>query len=484
MTLKGSAVIELTDVRTGHREIVKHNNLVTTAIDSLLNELPPSVLYSAGYNLNSKLLPVIPNLIGGILLYTNALNEQPSMHYAPSDNTVVGYSSNEVNSGEDIKRGSLNLTESGVLEDGSGYRFVFDFANTQGNGTIHALSLTSKLGGFGAVGSNMASLVGSMLTSAKSEDWPVKYAAITSIDPDKGVAYAVYLTEANTVTVDEIVCWNRTISLMKDLTPGEVKATRTLTTNSFGVGSSAWNAAFCDGGDGFIYGFQHSGNTAGNSTGSATILYIKISKSDWSFTEGSFTVPAQIWVLGFQTKRNLNTNFIVQDGQLYLVKYDKSGVLKVNLENPSDVVELDNSDGITVVVPDTNASNYTTESGTTAASYSYNGCAFNRIGNILYFANGYIENDRLIQTAKRTTLTAAPFGYGNHCCGRPNVQVGPYAVWARSQWRYADRNSTAGSVYLYLSWMTPYLATINNLDAPVEKTADKTMKITYILREE
>ena len=484
MTLKGSAVIELTDVRTGHREIVKHDNLVTTAIDSLLNELPPSVLYSAGYNLNNKLLPVIPNLIGGILLYTNALAEQPSMHYAPNDNTVVGYSSNEVNSGEDTKRGSLNLTESGVLEDGSGYRFVFDFANTQGNGTIHALSLTSKLGGLGAVGTAMAGYIGMLISSGTSKDWPVKHAAITSIDPDTEVAYAVYLTEENTVTVDEIVCWNRTISLMKDLTPGEVKATRTLTTNSFGVGSSAWHAAFCDGGDGFIYGFQHSGNTAGNSTGSATILYIKISKSDWSFTEGSFTIPAQIWALGFQTRRNLNTNFIVQDGQLYLVKYDKSGILKVNLENPSDVVELDNSDGITVDVPATNTSNYTTDLGTTAAYYFYNGCALNRIGNILYFANGYIENDRLIQTTKRTTLTAAPYGYGNYCCGRPNVQVGPYVIWVSSHWGYVDRNSTAGSARLHLSWMTPYLATINNLDTPVEKTADKTMKITYILREE
>lgn len=481
MTLKGSAVIELTDVRTGHREIVKHDNLVTTAIDSLLNELPPSVLYGAGYNFNSKLLPVIPNLIGGILLYTNALAEQPSMHYAPNDNTVVGYSSNEVNSGEDIKRGSLNLTESGVLEDGSGYRFVFDFANTQGNGTIHALSLTSRLGGFGAVGSNMTSFVGNMLTSDESEDWPVKHAAITSIEPDKEVAYAVYLTEENTVTIDEIECWNRTISLMRTLKPGEVRATHTLTTNSFGVGSNPWYAAFCDGGDGFIYGFQHSGNTSGNSTGSATILYIKISKSDWSFTEGSFTIPAQIWALGCQTNRNLNTNFIVQDGQLYLVKYDKSGVLKVNLENPSDVVELDNSDGITVVVPNTNTSNYTTGSGTTSAEFFYNGCAFNCIGNILYFANGFIENGRLIQTAERTTITKAPYGYGNHCCGRPNVQVGPYVVWATSQWGYRE---TFGTVHLFLSWMTPYLATINNLDTPVTKTADKTMKITYILREE
>ena len=31
---------------------------------------------------------------------------------------------------------------------------------------------------------------------------------------------------------------------------------------------------------------------------------------------------------------------------------------------------------------------------------------------------------------------------------------------------------------------TDYLATINNLDSPVVKTADKTMKVTYTLSEE
>ena len=40
--------------------------------------------------------------------------------------------------------------------------------------------------------------------------------------------------------------------------------------------------------------------------------------------------------------------------------------------------------------------------------------------------------------------------------------------------------------YSTVGWymMTNYLATINNLDVPVTKTADKTMKITYILQEQ
>ena len=43
-----------------------------------------------------------------------------------------------------------------------------------------------------------------------------------------------------------------------------------------------------------------------------------------------------------------------------------------------------------------------------------------------------------------------------------------------------------GTNYAYIRRMVRpnYLGTINDLDAPVEKTPDKTMKITYTLRRE
>lgn len=47
-----------------------------------------------------------------------------------------------------------------------------------------------------------------------------------------------------------------------------------------------------------------------------------------------------------------------------------------------------------------------------------------------------------------------------------------------------SQSSGDAIVYTSLTLDAPYLATINNLASPVEKTADKTMKITYILREE
>lgn len=50
----------------------------------------------------------------------------------------------------------------------------------------------------------------------------------------------------------------------------------------------------------------------------------------------------------------------------------------------------------------------------------------------------------------------------------PLIYFCDYGTWSTSGW--------------YM--MCNYLATINNLDAPITKTADKTMKITYILQEQ
>ena len=41
-----------------------------------------------------------------------------------------------------------------------------------------------------------------------------------------------------------------------------------------------------------------------------------------------------------------------------------------------------------------------------------------------------------------------------------------------------------GSEYRTVYLLTPYRASINNLSSPVEKTAEKTMKITYTLTQE
>ena len=60
----------------------------------------------------------VKNMIGGILLFPKTLEEDAGHIYEMSDNLPVAYASNNVNTTANAARGSLNQTESKVLENG------------------------------------------------------------------------------------------------------------------------------------------------------------------------------------------------------------------------------------------------------------------------------------------------------------------------------------------------------------------------------
>ena len=85
-----------------------------------------------------------------------------------------------------------------------------------------------------------------------------------------------------------------------------------------------------------------------------------------------------------------------------------------------------------------------------------------------------VGSDFLINTEDRVFRKAnnAPWTY----TGSPLFQYGPYLF----SFGGYDAKHTRQNLFL----LTPYLATINNLETSVIKTADKTMKITYTILEE
>ena len=60
--------------------------------------------------------------------------------------------SSDANNTTDIRRGSRNLTESKRID--GGYKFVWDFATSQANGTISAIALTNRIAGIGQENGN------------------------------------------------------------------------------------------------------------------------------------------------------------------------------------------------------------------------------------------------------------------------------------------------------------------------------------------
>ena len=73
----------------------------------------------------------------------------------------------------------MNLTESKTTD--KGYKFVWDFTTSQGNGTISAVCLTHKYGGVGYFGDTFDA--GKRLLRMRKEDFKMK--AITKIEPSE-----------------------------------------------------------------------------------------------------------------------------------------------------------------------------------------------------------------------------------------------------------------------------------------------------------
>ena len=92
-------------------ETVSEANMVTNAVNDILGVNPMGVMYKAGgkyddsLTWNNALLPICPNMIGGILLFPGSITEQADNIYLPSTNLPVAYASNDVNATANTKRG-------------------------------------------------------------------------------------------------------------------------------------------------------------------------------------------------------------------------------------------------------------------------------------------------------------------------------------------------------------------------------------------
>lgn len=155
--LKGLAEIELRDERTGETSCVRHENMLTSGLSIALTPQIGRYTYQTGYqggsgapatdeqkmNYNRS---VMDHLLGGVFLFGETLQENAGNLALPMGNALIGKGAHNAYSGVDAKRGSYNEKESGMQPDGS-YRHVWDFATSQANGTIRSLALTTHAGG-------------------------------------------------------------------------------------------------------------------------------------------------------------------------------------------------------------------------------------------------------------------------------------------------------------------------------------------------
>lgn len=144
--LHGHTKIELTNVKTGEKKSVEHDNYMTNWLRDVLT---PDI-----YGNNILATDPISNrpefskamLFGGVVLFEDELSSGDADDYLfPLNNKMIAHGCNEAYAGADLTMGSFNSGLS-VISDNEA-TFIWDFTQERGNGTISALGLTNIYGG-------------------------------------------------------------------------------------------------------------------------------------------------------------------------------------------------------------------------------------------------------------------------------------------------------------------------------------------------
>ena len=459
--LKGRTTIELTDVKTNKKEVYESENMVTNAVPDIFKYNPSCLMYPVQYSSDSifykVMFPVSTKCYGGLLLFEEALKEDVDNYYAPSNNKVIGYAAQSVNDTENPLRGSINLQETKQLDNG--YKFVWDFATSQANGKISALSLSHEDAGYAYYGhmyGNYRDVASINETGIIMEDNFMRiYLGMVEAFPKENYFISIWPAQNKTL---EIIKFKESFTSLglndtiKNFTNQKIEKT-VLDMKDFYKNANSWNeSCFFDGEDGFYYGLV---NASGDYDNSSRINKIKISKKDYSFTVNTFVLEnIQVKAFGAYPSFDNNMpkrtdNMVYRNGYVYTITKSGDKLVKFNLNNPVDVKLIDLG---------------------FKEEYNYRGnYRLYKLNDFIIGNRFSVDRDDVVRVKQNRTL---------YLVNTPFIKFGSLLLG------YGSYYDSGRYLYKVLFINTKYLGTINNLSTPILKTADKTMKITYTLTEE
>lgn len=501
MALHGHSKIELFDAKTGAPiRTVEDDNLITNFVRDIMSNITPGLPSPLLVNANTKELLDIDNLFGGIKIYSEPLNEDPDDYYQSSKN-IVGHADNLTYSDVDTSRGSYNTA---LSEKGSNYvKKVWDFTAEQSNGTIASVGLTSIIGG--RIGgptelpavineNSIVNLMSDVTLSARViDDTKHPYSMINNnprpvyFDADRSKLYAIgYQTTGTDLVSYEFELPTLKHSLFEQmyyyLNTSAVVAylllndhTSTSVINCSDIFTSVYNQFFSisDGSKVYLISGTNSGTTANTYIASGQSRDIKVydvitkQTSSYKFTNNTGHI-INYSALGVGT---------INNGYLYVATRDNF-LAYINMNNNGDCGLVLNPEGEPLVM-----ANITLPAGMKVSDMfvvSTNGILASTTANARCYYVYDVYKTKYLNVKNFNALVAS--GSGAIGCSRENLNLfkgcTSYTIYQKT---------TSGTaiyymlLYSFINWNA--LMTINNLEAPVTKTADMTMRITYTITE-
>ena len=463
--LKGLMKIEMTDVHTGETETVLEHNMVTNALQEIFK---PLGLAKSPSKLLNSFAPYYQILLGGLLLFDTQIEENSSNIFAPQTANLIGcgaYGTQNNTSG--TLRGGYNQTESELNMTDRYMKYVYDFATSQSNGTINCVCLTHMSGGYNGYGGKDAVFTGSYIlgtqlcdstlhyvypdyTGANTGDKYSGYTVGTTeliflIDRAEDVVYYFRIDSANKITIIKRRAYLKTVSILenpysKKYFVDEIEIeldTPFISTNYI------------------TYNFDNADKC----------LYIFSSGSSTTVANGNFQVikiTLNTWRTTYYSMANTSGVILSTSGR-YAIAHNGYVMLKGN-SSPYNLYkfELGNAANVSKF----KLTGMSSLAGSPA--FAINGrIYYESTSPYLYIAS--METNEVLKPECNRIITSTSYQY----CYTPVLDE-PLLYYFSCGSRYT------GGFMMFLN----YLATINNLSEPVTKTADKTMKVTYIIQEQ
>lgn len=473
--MKGKTTIILTNVETGEQEIHEDENLITNALDKLIN-----INVAMGFNLNDYVLPFANKALGGIMLFDGNLTEDPDNIHFPTEAHLVAYASQDANT-EDTHRGSYNATESG--KTATGFVSVWDFGTSQANGSIKAVARTSSHAGQSPIYWYNAPNLQTTGNGSPATDrgwYPIRYDGeyVYMLKAD-GTNHIMRMARAKIPmlrlgvadwrdverTLELVASWSTEVTSytwyysQADMDNDRNPQQQYVYADDPGM--------YEDGHDGLIYCVFYE-PTRAYTPYDYNINWFTINYGDGSYnkSEHRANIDAPAWsdASAYYMKAAWRWRGHVHSGNLYRLSSDRKILYKIPLANP-------NSYSATRIFANTSP-DYVEDlgmgmshaGGVYIECYHYTETGYNRL-------NGMVYPDG--------TLVLPEYSYAgtaNNHNGSSLYNGGDYTHDDdMTVWGYYDGERVSRM------WEANYLGTINNLASEIVKTPAQTMKIVYTL---
>ncbi len=425
---KGHMKLELDGIR--EKIIIEHDNHMTDIFERILDAYG---IWSNPRTTLQTILPMEHKGLGGIILTDKKIDDNAVM--LPGGCEVTACAAYDIlNNDSAYSQGSYNAPESLFDYDNLKMTYVYDWATNQGNGTIAAGALTNVICGQCGYGDqnytgshksiNISDITGESLFS------PTGYTTIFA--NDEYIVYAVL--DSNKITLYRVDNYSSAIYPLISFNQTEI--------------TKYWKP--------FITELNVSG----------------------------------IYKVAFKTCNDGENVYLILNVNIYngsnITIYKLCDVASDNVT--VEVITLPNNSGTTIYayygievygeyIYFSNASNSLIEINMSSPAetniYNLNATVFlNQIQNL--------QNGKLMLAKSDNTVMIFDIDKKNVYTSKCRLNGSPeWNLVNKSEFAIRTRNDG------YLQRLKPnnYLATINNLDATVNKTADKTMKVTYTIQQ-